>query len=148
MTGTPASAKQSKPCIRWAARAASFASFTSSMRRRYSSGERRTHSGELFFMTTFALGSALAGLGGALGIEMLGLDPGFPLKYIVYFLIVVAVGGSGNIKGSLLASLMLGVFDVAGKYYLPQIGAFVIYAVMVVMLIVRPQGFFGRALTR
>ena len=60
----------------------------------------------------------------------------------------VAVGGSGNIKGSLLASLMLGVFDVAGKYYLPQIGAFVIYAVMVVMLIVRPQGFFGRALTR
>ncbi len=100
------------------------------------------------FTLTFALGSALAGLGGALGIEMLGLDPGFPLKYIVYFLIVVAVGGSGNIKGSLLAALMLGVFDVAGKYYLPQVGAFVIYAVMVVMLIVRPQGFFGRALTR
>lgn len=100
------------------------------------------------FTLTFALGSALAGLGGALGIEMLGLDPGFPLKYIVYFLIVVAVGGSGNIKGSLLASLMLGIFDVAGKYYLPQVGAFVIYAVMVIMLIVRPQGFFGRALTK
>ena len=97
------------------------------------------------FTLTFALGSGLAGLGGALGIEMLGLDPGFPVKYIVYFLIVVAVGGSGNIKGSLLASLMLGVFDVAGKYYLPQVGAFVIYAVMVVMLIVRPQGLFGRA---
>lgn len=100
------------------------------------------------FTLTFALGSALAGLGGALGVEMLGLDPGFPLKYIVYFLIVVAVGGSGNIKGSLLASLMLGVFDVAGKYLVPQVGAFVIYAVMVVMLIVRPQGFFGRATTR
>lgn len=100
------------------------------------------------FTLTFALGSALAGLGGALGVEMLGLDPSFPLKYIVYFLIVVAVGGSGNIKGSLLASLMLGVFDVAGKYYLPQVGAFVIYAVMVVMLIVRPQGFFGRAPAR
>jgi branched-chain amino acid transport system permease protein len=97
------------------------------------------------FVLTFALGSALAGLGGALGIEMLGLDPGFPLKYIVYFLIVVAVGGSGNIKGSLIASLMLGLFDVAGKYYLPQVGAFVIYAVMVVMLIVKPQGLFGRA---
>ena len=97
------------------------------------------------FTLTFALGSGLAGLGGALGIEMLGLDPGFPVKYIVYFLIVVAVGGSGNIKGSLLAALMLGVFDVAGKYYLPQVGAFVIYAVMVVMLIVRPQGLFGRA---
>ncbi len=103
---------------------------------------------ERVFTLTFALGSALAGLGGALGIELLGLDPGFPLKYIVYFLIVVAVGGSGNIKGSLFAALMLGVVDVAGKYYLPQIGAFVIYAVMVVMLLLRPQGFFGRPLAR
>jgi branched-chain amino acid transport system permease protein len=97
------------------------------------------------FTLAFALGSGLAGLGGALGIEMLGLDPGFPTKYIVYFLIVVAVGGSGNIKGSLIASLMLGLFDIAGKYYLPQVGAFVIYAVMVVMLIAKPQGLFGRA---
>lgn len=96
------------------------------------------------FVLTFALGSALAGLGGALGVEMLGLDPGFPVKYIVYFLIVVAVGGSGNIKGSLIASLILGICDVAGKYYIPQVGAFVIYAVMVAMLIFRPQGLFGR----
>jgi len=96
------------------------------------------------FVATFALGSALAGLGGALGVDMLGLDPEFPIKYIVYFLIVVAVGGSGNIKGSLLASLILGICDVAGKYYVPQVGAFVIYAVMVVTLIFRPQGLFGR----
>ena len=96
------------------------------------------------FVATFALGSALAGLGGALGVEMLGLDPEFPIKYIVYFLIVVAVGGSGNIKGSLYASLMLGICDVAGKYYVPQVGAFVIYAVMVATLIFRPQGLFGR----
>jgi branched-chain amino acid transport system permease protein len=96
------------------------------------------------FVATFALGSALAGLGGALGIEMLGLDPEFPVKYIAYFLIVVAVGGSGNIKGSLYASLILGICDVAGKYYVPQVGAFVIYAVMVVTLIFRPQGLFGR----
>ncbi|MCK9381417.1 MAG: branched-chain amino acid ABC transporter permease [Sulfuritalea sp.] len=96
------------------------------------------------FVLTFALGSALAGLGGALGVEMLGLDPEFPVKYIVYFLIVVAVGGSGNIKGSLIASLIIGICDVAGKYYVPQIGAFVIYAVMVAMLIFRPQGLFGR----
>ena len=100
------------------------------------------------FVATFALGSGLAGLGGALGVEMLGLDPEFPLKYIVYFLIVVAVGGSGNIKGSLLASLLLGLFDVAGKYYVPQIGAFVIYAVMIVVLILRPQGLFGRVVAR
>ena len=96
------------------------------------------------FVLTFALGCGLAGLGGALGVEMLGLDPGFPLKYIVYFLIVVAVGGSGNIKGSLIASLILGISDVAGKYYIPQVGAFVIYAVMMTVLVFRPQGLFGR----
>ena len=96
------------------------------------------------FVATFALGSALAGLGGALGVEMLGLDPEFPVRYIVYFLIVVAVGGSGNILGSLYASLILGICDVAGKYYVPQAGAFVIYLVMVVTLIFRPQGLFGR----
>lgn len=103
---------------------------------------------ERVFTLTFALGSALAGLGGAMGVEMLGLDPGFPVKYIVYFLIVVAVGGSGSIAGSLVASLILGVADVAGKYYVPQVGSFVIYAVMVVMLVFRPQGLFGRMTAR
>ena len=87
------------------------------------------------FSVTFALGSGLAGLGGALGIDVLGLDPTFPLKYMVYFLLVVAVGGAGTIKGPLVAALLLGVFDVAGKYYVPQVGAFVIYAAMVVLLI-------------
>ena len=72
------------------------------------------------------------------------MDPEFPVKYIVYFLIVVAVGGSGNILGSLYASLILGITDVVGKYYLPQVGAFFIYAVMVLTLIFRPQGLFGR----
>ena len=71
------------------------------------------------FGVTFALGSGLAGLGGALGIDVLGLDPTFPLKYMVYFLLVVAVGGAGTIKGALVAALILGVFDVAGKYYVP-----------------------------
>ncbi len=96
------------------------------------------------FGLTFALGSGLAGLGGALGIDVLGLDPTFPLKYMVYFLLVVAVGGAGTIKGPLVAALILGVFDVAGKYYVPQIGAFVIYALMVVLLIIFPAGLYGR----
>ena len=100
------------------------------------------------FSVTFALGSALAGLGGALGVEALGMDPEFPVKYIVYFLIVVAVGGSGNILGSLYAALLIGVADVVGKYYLPQIGAFVIYAVMVITLVARPQGLFGAKAAR
>ena len=96
------------------------------------------------FAMTFALGSGLAGLGGGLGIDVLGLDPTFPLKYMVYFLLVVAVGGSGTIKGPLVAALILGVFDVAGKYYVPQVGGFVIYALMVVLLILFPAGIYGR----
>ncbi|MEV4778654.1 branched-chain amino acid ABC transporter permease [Burkholderia sp. LMU1-1-1.1] len=98
----------------------------------------------LVFSLTFALGSGLAGLGGGLGIDVLGLDPTFPIKYMVYFLLVVAVGGAGTIKGPLLAAVILGVFDVAGKYYVPEIGAFVIYALMVVLLIVFPAGLVRR----
>ncbi|MEO6748907.1 MAG: branched-chain amino acid ABC transporter permease [Casimicrobiaceae bacterium] len=96
------------------------------------------------FSVTFALGSALAALGGGLAIDVLGLDPTFPLKYIVYFLLVVAVGGARTIKGPLIAALILGVFDVAGKYYVPQVGSFVIYALMVAMLVIFPNGLFGR----
>ncbi len=92
------------------------------------------------FMITFAIGSGLAGLGGALGIDVLGLDPTFPLKYMVYFLLVVAVGGAGSLFGPLCAALILGICDVAGKYYVPSAGAFVIYALMVVMLIAFPAG--------
>ncbi len=96
------------------------------------------------FSVAFALGSGLAGLGGALGIEVLGLDASFPLKFMVYFLLVVVVGGAGTIKGPLVAALLLGVLDVAGKYYVPQVGAFVIYAAMVVLLLAFPAGLFGR----
>lgn len=92
------------------------------------------------FSLTFALGSGLGGLGGALGVDVLGLDPSFPLKYMVYFLIVVAVGGAGTIRGPLLAALVLGVFDVAGKYYAPNVGAFMIYGLMVVLLLLFPRG--------
>jgi len=92
------------------------------------------------FALTFTLGSGLAGLGGALSIDVLGLDPTFPLKYLVYFLLVVVVGGAGTIAGPLIASIVLGVFDVAGKYYLPQAGAFVIYALMVALLLLFPGG--------
>ena len=98
----------------------------------------------LVFLSTFAVGSGLAGLGGALGAEVLGLDPTFPLKFMVYFLIVVAVGGTSSITGPLLAALLLGIADVAGKYYIPEFGAFIVYSLMIVILIWRPQGLFVR----
>jgi branched-chain amino acid transport system permease protein len=100
------------------------------------------------FALTFAVGSGLAGLGGALGAEILGLDPTFPLKYMIYFLIVVTVGGTSSITGPFLASLLLGIADVAGKYYVPKLGAFVIYTIMIVVLIWRPQGLFSRGPAR
>jgi branched-chain amino acid transport system permease protein len=96
------------------------------------------------FAVTFAVGSGLAGLGGALGAEILGLDPQFPLKFMIYFLIVVAMGGTSSITGPFLAALLLGIGDVAGKYYIPQFGAFAIYTIMIVVLILRPQGLFTR----
>jgi branched-chain amino acid transport system permease protein len=97
------------------------------------------------FALTFAVGSGLAGLGGALGAEFLGLDPTFPLKFLVYFLVVVAVGGTSTVVGPFVAALILGVADVAGKYYLPAAGGFIIYTVMVVILLWRPHGLFGEA---
>jgi branched-chain amino acid transport system permease protein len=96
------------------------------------------------FLATFVVGSGLAGLGGALGAEVFGLDPTFPLKYMIYFLIVCAVGGTTTITGPLLAALLLGVADVFGKYYAPKLGAFVVYALMIAILLVRPQGLFAR----
>ena len=96
------------------------------------------------FLLTFAVGSGLAGLGGALGAEVLGLDPSFPLKFMIYFLVVVAVGGTTTITGPLAAALLLGVADVMGKYYVPKMGSFIVYVLMIVILLVRPQGLFVR----
>ena len=99
---------------------------------------------ERTFMITFALGGGLAGLGGALAIQMVGLDPSFALAYLVYVLIVVAVGGLGSIGGSFAAAVVLGISDMAGKYYFPWLGAFLIYLVMVALLMWRPLGLFGK----
>ncbi|WFU75450.1 branched-chain amino acid ABC transporter permease [Bradyrhizobium sp. CB2312] len=97
------------------------------------------------FSLTFAIGSGLAGLGGAVGVEIVGLDPNFPLKFMINFLIVVTVGGTSGLIGPFLASLLLGMADVAGKYYLPEIGSFAIYTLLILVLLVRPQGLFSKA---
>lgn len=99
---------------------------------------------ERVFQLTLAIGSGLAGLGGALGVNVLGLDPYFPLKTLVYFLLVVVVGGAGSVRGTLLAALLLGVADTMGKYYVPEAGAFVIYAAMIMLLLLFPRGLLGR----
>ena len=100
------------------------------------------------FLLTFAVGSGLAGLGGALGADIFGLDPNFPLKYMVYFLIVCAVGGTSSITGPLTAALVLGIADVFGKYYVPRLGGFIVYVLMIAILLWRPQGLFTREARR
>jgi len=97
------------------------------------------------FTLTFALGSALAALGGAVGADILALAPDYPLEHLVYFLIVVSVGGLGSIKGPFIAALALGTADIGFKYLLPQFGAFFIYAMTLAVLLWRPHGLFGRA---
>ena len=100
------------------------------------------HVQRLFFLT-FSLGCGLAGLGGALSLGMLGLEPSFPLKYLVYFLIVVAVGGLGRVTGVFYAALLIGVLDFVLKKYVPQGGTLFIYALTILLLLWRPQGLFG-----
>ena len=95
------------------------------------------------FTITFALGSGMAALGGGLGAEFLGLDPQYALKYLVYFLIVVAVGGLGRVTGVFFAALLIGLLDFVLKKYLPQGGAMFIYALTILLLLWRPQGLFG-----
>jgi len=96
------------------------------------------------FTITFAFGSGMAALGGGLGAEFLGLDPQYPLKYLVYFLIVVAVGGLGRVTGVFFAALLIGVLDFVLKRYLPAGGTLFIYALTILLLLLRPQGLFGR----
>lgn len=94
----------------------------------------------LLFSSTFALGCALAGFGGALSLGALALEPTFAIKYLIFFLMVVCVGGAGTISGPFLAAIIVGIVDVAGKYYVPTLGSFLIYLLMIVLLIWKPNG--------
>jgi branched-chain amino acid transport system permease protein len=98
---------------------------------------------KLLFMATFALGSGLAGLGGALGADILPVQWGYPLEHLVYFLIVVAIGGLGSLRGPFVAALLIGVADTACKYWIPEFGAFLVYAATIGILLWRPMGLFG-----
>ena len=97
------------------------------------------------FTLSFALGSGLAALGGSLGAEILAIEPNYALENLVYFLIVVSVGGLGSIRGPFFAALLLGITDTGFKYLLPEFGAFFIYALTLIVLLLKPQGLFGHA---
>lgn len=95
---------------------------------------------QLVYVTTFAVGAALAGLGGILGAELMPLEPYYPVKYLVLVLVVVAVGGMGSIAGSLAASLTLGIIDTATKYLASDWGSLFFFLAMALLLAWRPHG--------
>jgi len=110
---------------------------------------RRTAEGigidvDRLFAIAFGLGAGLAGLGGAMSVAFLGLDPTFPFKYLIIVLMVVAIGGPGSILGSVAAALGLGIIDALFKYVVPEVGSFVIYALLVIMMLLFPAGLAGR----
>jgi branched-chain amino acid transport system permease protein len=96
------------------------------------------------FAATFGLGTGLAALGGGLGADVLAIAPAYPLQYMVYFLIVVAVGGLGDIKGPFVAALAIGLSDTACRYLLPEAGSIFIFAFVFIVLIWRPNGIMER----
>ena len=96
------------------------------------------------FSVTFALGSGLAGLGGALGAEIVAIQPTYPLEQLVYFLIVVSVGGLGSLRGPFVAAMLIGISDTACKYWVPEMGSFFIYLATIGLLLWRPMGLFGK----
>jgi branched-chain amino acid transport system permease protein len=96
------------------------------------------------FTFTFALGSGLAALGGALGADIMAMTPTYPFEQLVYFLIVVAIGGLGNLRGPFVGALIIGVGDTACKYWLPEFGAFFVYVATIGLLLWKPQGLFGK----
>ncbi|HEX5476932.1 MAG TPA: branched-chain amino acid ABC transporter permease [Burkholderiales bacterium] len=97
------------------------------------------------FTYTFALGSGLAALGGALGADLIAMTPTYPFEQLVYFLIVVAIGGLGNLRGPFVGAVLIGIGDTACKYWLPQFGSFFVYVATIALLLWKPNGLFGRA---
>jgi len=95
------------------------------------------------FSLTFAVGSGLAALGGAIGAPMLPLEPLYPFKYLVLVLVVVALSGFGNVRAAVVVAVFVGIVDTAGRYFFPDFGAFIIYILLIVLLIWRRQGLFG-----
>lgn len=99
------------------------------------------------FAGTFSVGCGLAAVAGFLGSPIMPLEPFYALEYLVPLLMIVAVGGHGSLKGSFYAALLLGIVDTFGRYYVPAMGAFTIYIVVVALLLWRPHGVFLRSAT-
>lgn len=95
------------------------------------------------FTLVFALGTALAGLGGALAAPIVAVGPGLHVQVIIDAFVVVVIGGMGSVVGALVASLLVGVVNAFGVLAFPDLALVITFALMAVVLIVRPRGLFG-----
>lgn len=98
----------------------------------------------VLFTATFAFGGALGALGGMLGADLFGLNPAYAFDVLVYVQIVVAVAGLGTLRGSFLASLLIGAVQTLSAYYVPALGTAILFLAVFLLLLVRPRGLFGR----
>ena len=96
------------------------------------------------FTFIFVLGSAIAGLTSLLGGRMTGLSMGTGWSILLKAIIVVVVGGAGSIPGALIAGLFLGIVDAFGQGYFPMLSSYLFYIVLIIVLVIRPQGIMGR----
>lgn len=94
--------------------------------------------------SAFALGAGMAALGGIVGSSLLPIEPFYPLKYMVLFLSVVAVGGLGSLVGTLASALTLGMVDTATKYLAPEYSSILFFIAIIIIISMRPNGMFGR----
>jgi branched-chain amino acid transport system permease protein len=97
----------------------------------------------LLFTTVFAAGAALAGLGGALAAPLVAVGPGLHVQVIIDAFVVVVIGGMGSVMGALVASLLVGIVNAFGVLAFPNLAVVLTFALMAVVLIVRPRGLFG-----
>lgn len=96
------------------------------------------------FSATFALGCALAALGGALGAPMLPMEPLWPFKYLVLVLVVVALAGHGQVRASIAVAMIVGIVETGGRYLFPQFGGFFIYVLLIGLMVWRKDGLLTR----
>ena len=96
------------------------------------------------FTGVFALGSALAGLGGALQLPKGGADLLMDFNILAPVFVVVVIGGMGSLPGAYLAAIIISVLNVFGVSYLPQSTLVLMFVVMIIVLMIRPYGLFGR----
>ncbi|HZH61706.1 MAG TPA: branched-chain amino acid ABC transporter permease [Metabacillus sp.] len=99
---------------------------------------------KLVFTIVFIVGGLLAGFGGVIAGPILGIYPSMEFQTLILALVVLVIGGLGSIAGTLVAGLLVGVFETFSRFLFPELSMFLIFGLMVIVLVVKPNGLFGK----